>query len=74
MLRLTQHSFDMIYLLTLGYMFRFSRKTLRKATTTVELTPLHIPAAHDILKPRHSDRGVPVVETNVDQAIATNQS
>ena len=50
------------------------QKTVRKTATTVERTPRHNPAAHDILNPRHSARGIPVVKTNVDQAIATNQS
>jgi len=62
------------YVLVLLYIFYgySCEKTVRKATTTVELTPRHIPAAYDILKPRDSATGTPVVKTNVDQAIATN--
>ena len=50
------------------------REDLREATTTVEFTPRHIPAAYDILKPRHSAKGTPVAKTSVDQTIAPNQN
>ena len=72
-INLREHGCTALPLLWL-YIRSSCEKTVREVTTTVELTPCHIPAAHDILKPRHSAKGTPVVKTNVDQAIATNQS